>query len=282
MRPQIGAARGLAPNPFKQPHPAKCPWWFWPNPQKAIFSSLWACSPPGNMINLSAAKPQVISHSLSLFWALAEQRGCIFLGLGKPCSMDSCSQFSYSMYLWMWVGMAEFTVHSSDMRSKPCQRHFGVIEEQRCIEAAGRDLGRVWSSVTRNQVVFLCSPAQECTRDARVWPSLGALPCDPNNDQCCCYPLCVFNNSLTEFECASMAQGKLSWNRHLIGINQKNLLVILETEAVSCELCPGSLGKKSLSFLNIQLPLGHKELWWIGALYSFLLLLNSYLQTEVI
>lgn len=50
MRPQIGTARGLAPNPFKQTCPAKCPWWFWPNPQKAIFSRLWAgntCSQPG-------------------------------------------------------------------------------------------------------------------------------------------------------------------------------------------------------------------------------------------
>lgn len=94
-----------------------------------------------NMINLSAAKPQVISHSLSLCWALAEQHGCIFFGLGKPCSMGSCSQFSCSLCLWMWVGMKEFTVHSSDMRSKPCLRHFGVIEEQKHIEAAQRNLG---------------------------------------------------------------------------------------------------------------------------------------------
>lgn len=60
-----------------------------------------------------------------------------FFGLGKPSSMGSCSQFSYSLCLWMWVGMGEFTVHSSDTRSKPCQKHFGVIEEQKCIEATG-------------------------------------------------------------------------------------------------------------------------------------------------
>lgn len=126
-----------------------------------------------NMINLSAAKPQVISHSLSLFWALAEQHSCIFLGLGKPCSMDSCSQF-YSLCLWMWVGMAEFTVHSSDMRSKPCQRHFGVIEEQRCIEAAGRDLGCVWSLETRNQVVF---PLFSCSGMHQGCQSVAWLRC---------------------------------------------------------------------------------------------------------
>lgn len=43
----VGTATGLAPNTFKQTCPAKCPWWFWPNPQKAIFSRLWACSQPG-------------------------------------------------------------------------------------------------------------------------------------------------------------------------------------------------------------------------------------------
>lgn len=33
-----------------------------------------------NMMNLSSAKPQVISRSLSLFWVLAEQCRCIFFG----------------------------------------------------------------------------------------------------------------------------------------------------------------------------------------------------------
>lgn len=108
--------------------------------------------------------------------------------------------------------------------------------------------------------------------------SLGEL----KSDRCCCYLVCVFNNSHTKIDCASVAQGKLSWNRHPVGINQKKLFGNLGNW--SCFLWAVSWfpRTKCLSFLNIQLPLGHKELWWIGALYSFLLLLNSYLQTEVI
>lgn len=129
-----------------------------------------------NMINLSAAKSQVISHSLSLSWALAEQHSCPFFGLGKPCAMDSCSQFSYSLCLWMWVGMGEFTVHSSDRRSKPCQRHFGVTEEQKHIEAAERDLGGVWSSVTKIQMVPALFP---CSGMHQGCQSVAWLRCSP-------------------------------------------------------------------------------------------------------
>lgn len=234
-----------------------------------------------NMINLSAAKPQVISHSLSLFWALAEQHSCIFWGLGKPCSMDSCSQFSYSFCLWMWVGMAEFTVHSIDMRSKPCQRHFGVIEEQRCIEAAGRDLGCVWSSETRNQVV---PPLFPCSGTHQGCQSLAWLRCSSLMTLAMTSAAAALSMSLipTKIWVCQCGTGKMileqtpNWHK-----SEKLTGNLGDQNCFLWAVSWFSRKKKSLSFLNIQLLLGHKESW-IGALYSFLLLLNSYLQTEVI
>lgn len=90
--------------------------------------------------------------------------------------MDGSSQFSYSLCLWMWVGMGEFTVHSSDRRSKPCQRHFVVIEEQKCIEAAERDLGHVWSMVSKSQMVLALFP---CSGMHQGCQSVAWLRCSP-------------------------------------------------------------------------------------------------------
>lgn len=206
-----------------------------------------------------------------------------FFGLGKPCSMDGCSQFSYSLCLWMRVGMGGFTVHSSDMRSKPCQRHFGVIEEQKCIEVAERDLGRVWSPVTENRVA---PPLFPCSGMPQGCQSMAWLRCPPF----------WFNRTVTSAAVTLSVSLTFPYQNWVCQCGTGKIVLEQTPSWHKSEKLFGNLVKwscflwavswfprtKSLSFLNIQLPLGHKELWWIGALYSFLLLLNSYLQTEVI